>query len=150
MKRGLLLLLAVLAMAALQSSRFTTAQGIGYFAGNDNAAVNTEAGFATLPQSREFRKTVAFEPGSDLTFDSDKGSVKLTSWDRREIEIYARIEPPENTDSDYGRRAVEAAKIEVFGDARSLTVRSNFDDVPNRDDRWGQSKTLPDIHYEIR
>ncbi|HZS07503.1 MAG TPA: hypothetical protein VFD58_21900 [Blastocatellia bacterium] len=148
MKRVLLLLLAALAMAGLQSSRLTTAQAVARFAVNDISTLTPS--LAASPQSREFRKTVAFEPGGELTFGTDKGSVKLTSWDRHEIEIYARIEPPEHTDSEYGRRAVEAAKIDVFGDARALTVRSNFDDVPNRDDRWGNSKSLPDIHYEIR
>jgi hypothetical protein len=104
---------------------------------------------AALAQSREFRKTVEFTPGSDLRFNTDRGSVRLTSWDQSQIEIYARIEPPENVDADYGRRVVEAARIEVTGDARSLTIRSNFDDLPYKDGE-GHSRSLPNIHYEIR
>jgi hypothetical protein len=100
-------------------------------------------------QGKEFRKTVEFAPGSDLRFNTDKGSARLTSWDQSQVEIYARIEPPENVDADYGRRAVEAARIEVFGDAGSLTIRSNFDDVPYKDGE-GHSRSLPNIHYEIR
>jgi len=100
-------------------------------------------------QNKEFRKTVEFVPGSDLRFNTDKGSVRLTSWDQSRVEIYARIEPPEYVDADYGRRAVEAARIEVFGDARSLTIRSNFEDVPYKDGE-GHSRSLPNIHYEIR
>ena len=105
--------------------------------------------FAAGVQSREFRKTVEFATGSDLRFDTDKGSVRMTSWDQDRVEIYARIEPPEDVNADYGRRAVEGARIEVSGDARSLTIRSNFDDVPYKDG-WGRSRSLPDIHYEIR
>jgi hypothetical protein len=101
-------------------------------------------------QAREFRKTVAFEPGAELTFGTDKGSVKLTAWDRREVEVYARIEPPVNESADYGRRAVEAAQIEITGTASALTIRSNFDAVPSKDSRWGDNRTLPDIHYEIK
>ena len=100
-------------------------------------------------QNKEFRKTVEFVPGSDLRFNTDKGSVRLTSWDQSRVEIYARIEPPEDVDADYGRRAVEAARIEVFGDARSLTIRSNFDDVPYKNGE-GHSQSYPNIHYEIR
>jgi|SRR5215468_1234594 len=100
-------------------------------------------------QNKEFRKTVDFVPGSDLKFNTDKGSVRLTSWDQSRVEIYARIEPPEYVDADYGRRAVEAARIEVFGDARSLTIRSNFDDVPYINGE-GHSRSIPNIHYEIR
>src|SRR5262245_8280192 len=100
-------------------------------------------------QGREFRKTVEFVPGSELRFNTDKGSVRLTSSDQSRVEIYARIEPPDDVDADYGRRAVEAARIDVFGDARSLTIRSNFDDVPYMDGR-GHSRSAPNIHYEIR
>ena len=100
-------------------------------------------------QGREFRKTVEFVPGSELRFNTDKGSVRLTSSDQSRVEIYARIEPPDDVDADYGRRAVEAARIDVFGDARSLTIRSNFDDVPYMDGR-GHSRSCPNIHYEIR
>jgi hypothetical protein len=100
--------------------------------------------------AREYRKTVEFEPGGELVFDTDKGSVKLTAWERSEVAIYARIVPPENESEDYGRRAVEAAKVEVFGDTRSLTVRSNFEDVPYKSEWGGRSKNLPDIHYEIQ
>src|SRR5262245_27673241 len=100
-------------------------------------------------QGREFRKTIEFTPGSDLRFNTDKGSVRMTSWDQDRVEIYARIDPPEDVDADYGRRAVEGARIEVSGDARSLTVRSNFDDVPYKYGE-GRSRRLPHIHYEIR
>jgi hypothetical protein len=105
--------------------------------------------FAAVIQSREFRKTVEFVPGSDLRFNTDKGSVRLTSWDQNRVEIYARIEPPEDVDADYGRRAVEAARIDVVGDARSLTISSNFDDAPYKDGE-GRSRSYPNIHYEIR
>jgi len=100
-------------------------------------------------QGREFRKTVEFAPGGDLRFNTDKGSVRLTSWDQNRVDIYARIEPPDHVDADYGRRAVEAARIEVSGDARSLTIRSDFDDVPYKVGE-GYSRSSPHIHYEIR
>jgi hypothetical protein len=105
--------------------------------------------FATAIQSREFSKTVEFAPGGDLRFNTDKGSVRLTAWDQSRVEIRARIDAPKDIDADYGRRAVDATRIEVLSDARSITIRSNFDDVPNRDDR-GNWRSLPDIHYEIR
>lgn len=100
-------------------------------------------------QGREFRKTVEFAPGSELRFNTDKGSARLTSWDQNRVEIYARIEPPEDVEADYGRRAVEAARIDVIGDARSLSIRSNFDDVPYKDGERN-SRSLPNIHFEIR
>ncbi len=100
-------------------------------------------------QGREFRKTVEFASGGDLRLGTDKGSVRLTSWDQNLVDIYARIEPPDHVDAEYGQRAVEAARIEVTGDARSLTIRSNFDDVPYKSGE-GYSRSSPHIHYEIR
>jgi hypothetical protein len=97
-------------------------------------------------QSREFRRMVDFQPGGQLTIKTDLGSVKLTSWDQNQVEIYARIEPQKDTSPEYGARAVEAAKVEVTGDARSLTIRSEFKDVP--EENYG--RRLPNIHYEIR
>lgn len=105
---------------------------------------------SALAQTREFKQTAALEAGGNLTFETDKGSVKLVAWERREVAVYARIEAPEGVDADYGRRAVEAARVEISGDARTLFVRSNFDNVPSKDERWGWSKSLPNIHYEIK
>jgi hypothetical protein len=104
-----------------------------------------------VAQTREFNQTAALEPGGTLVFETDKGSVKLTAWERREVAIYARIEPAENTEADYARRSVEAARIDISGDARTLFVRSNFDDVPTITERFGGwSRRTPNIHYEIK
>ncbi len=138
--KGRRLQLIILALACSQLVLATPAASR-----SGNAAAN--------PQSKEFRQTVEVEDGANFQFDTDKGSVRLTSWESNKVEIYARIEPPKNESEDYGRRAVEAARIEVLGGGRSLTVRSNFEDVPNQN-RWAgglsYSKSLPNIHYEIR
>src|SRR5262245_56666274 len=96
-------------------------------------------------QSREFRRTVDFQSGGQLTIKTDLGSVKLTSWDQNQIEIYARIEPHKDASAEHAARSVEAARIEVSGDARSLTIRSDFNDIP----RDNHSTHPPSIHYEI-
>lgn len=101
---------------------------------------------ASAFQSREFRKTADFQPGGQLTIKTDLGSVKLTSWDQNQVEIYARIEPQKDTSAEYAARAVAAAKIEVTGDSHSLTIRSDFEDIP--EENYG--RRLPNIHYEIR
>lgn len=104
-------------------------------------------------QSKDFKKTVAVDNGADFRLETDKGSVRLTSWEGNQVEIVARIDPPENESDDYQKRAVDGVRIEVLGGGRSLTVRSNFEDVPYKDSVLGglnRSKNLPDIHYEIR
>lgn len=106
----------------------------------------------TLPaagQTREFRQSVPFQPGSELVFDTDKGSVTLTGWDRSEVAVSARIEADEREDADYARRAVDAARIEMTGGGQRLSIRSNFDNVPEKGGRWNY-RQLPHIHYQIQ
>src|SRR5215211_1797734 len=97
----------------------------------DNSPATASRVAAT--QSKDFKKTVAVENGANFRLETDKGSVRLTSWDSNQVEIVARIDPPENESAEYQKRAVEAARIDVLGGGSSLTVRSNFDDVPSRD-----------------
>ncbi len=127
MKKILSLLLALSALAFLQQSPIN----------------------ASVIQSKEFRHTADLESGGSLSINTDKGSVQVIAWDQNKVEIYARIEAPERVSDDYARRAVEAARVDVTGDARALTVRSNFDDVPSQN-FVNFSKSLPHIHYEIR
>lgn len=100
-------------------------------------------------QTREFRQSVPFQPGGELIFDTDKGSVTLTAWNRSEVAVSARIEADEREDADYARRAVEAARIEMTGGAQRLSIRSNFDNVPEKGGRWNY-RQLPHIHYQIQ
>jgi hypothetical protein len=145
MKKRFYLLAGILVLTLLQPSLFTeSGSGANTF---ENAA--TSESFMPL-QSKEFKRSVEVDRGADFILETDKGSVLLTSWDSSQIEISARIEAPKNESEDYGKLAVEGARIDVSGDKRMLTVRSNFDGVPYKDNTLGQSKTLPDIHYEIR
>jgi hypothetical protein len=77
--------------------------------------------------------------------------VKLTSWDRNQIEIRAQIVADRILNADYAQRSVEATSVEVTTIGNAVRIRSNYDKVPP-DHSWfgGESRTVPDIHYEIR
>lgn len=99
---------------------------------------------------REFSKTVPFQAGESLTVKNYKGSIHVSSWDRAEVEVLARISPPEGEDPEYAASVVEATEIEVLQKGNRLTVRTNSDRVPSKS-RWlGDSKSLAYVHYEIR
>jgi hypothetical protein len=100
-------------------------------------------------QGKDFRKAADFEPGGHLNLKMDRSKVHLDSWDRNQVDVFAHIEPPENVSEDYARRAVEAVRIEVSGDAHSLTVSANFDDVPYIARGRNQSRHLPHVNFEI-
>ncbi len=106
------------------------------------------AAAAAAAQERTFRQTMEFQSGSRLALEADRGSVRLTSWDRPSAEIVARIEPPSGVDADYARRAVDGAAIEVRGNRRSVRIRTDYRGVP-RGGLFG-NRRLPRVHYEIR
>ena len=103
---------------------------------------------AAAAQDRTFRQTMELQSGSRLALEAGRGSVRLTSWDRPEAEIVARIEPPRNVDDDYAREAVEGTSIEVRGNRRSVRIRTDYGGVPQRLRLLGGR--LPRVHYEIR
>lgn len=105
-----------------------------------------------MAQSREINETVSLSAGSDLIIDADKGSIKLTSWDQEKVEIFARIVAPRDVDREYAEEVVAATKIDIESNARSLRIRTNFDDIPY-ENKWGgmnRNRRIPDVHYEIR
>ena len=119
-------------------------------------AALTIALITTLPagpsaQSRVFDQTVPLASGGRLAVESNRGSLQLTGWNRDEVEIHVRIEPPQNVSADYARRAVEATRIEVSGGGQSVRIEPDYSDVPYREDRWNDnSRSIPFVHFEIR
>lgn len=107
-----------------------------------------------LAQSRAFSRSVPLQASGELALDATKGSVRLTAWDRNEVEIRARIDASDwlgPFDGDYAKRAVEATTLDVISTQAAVSVRSNYASVPTR---WhwlgGSSREIPSIHYVIR
>ncbi len=100
-------------------------------------------------QGDSYEKTVALEPGGNLSINSAGGSVLLLAWDRPQVEIRARIEAPANADGDYARDIVEATRIDVRETAGEVSIGSDFGEVERRG-FFDRRRSLPDVHYEIR
>jgi hypothetical protein len=104
-------------------------------------------------QSKQFDKTVPLPSGGYLSLNATRGSVKLTSWDRNEVEIHARIQAAPRVDADYARESVDATTVDVTTGGRDVRIRSNYDKVPAARNSWfngGSWKDVPEIHYDIR
>ena len=103
-------------------------------------------------QERTFEETVALEPGGRLSLDTSRGSVALTSWDRSEVEVRARITRPSQVDDGCAREAVEAVVIDVRQRDGVVDVRTDRSEAPRCG--WlrglGQQRALARVHYEIR
>ena len=109
------------------------------------------AGSPARAQDRQFTRMVDLQPSGALSLEGDKGSITITAWDRPQVDIRARIELPGDVPADYAQAVVDATTIEVTASNGSVSVRTNYDNVPSRTGigRWGD-KTVPEVHYEIR
>ena len=101
-------------------------------------------------QSKQFDKTVPLPSGGYLSLNATRGSVKLTSWDRNEVEIRARIQAAPRVDADYARQSVDATTVDVTSGTRDVRIRSNYDKVPSTSSWFSGWKDVPEIHYDIR
>jgi hypothetical protein len=99
-------------------------------------------------QSKNFERTVQVGSGASLDLVSRKGSVRLVAWDRDQVEIRARIEADNSAlGSDFARRSVDAATIEVDSAGNHVSIRPNYGSVPSN---WLLGRSIPNIHFEIR
>jgi hypothetical protein len=66
----------------------------------------------TAPHRRTFTmhlaRTVDLQPTGMLRVEGSKGSIRLTSWDRPQDDIRARIERPDHVTPEYAQQVVEA------------------------------------------
>ena len=114
------------------------------------------AGLPALAQTREVRESAELAPGGSVTVETFKGSIRVTTWNQDKVEIVARIEADTDTSRAYAELAVEATEVDFYSTARSVTIRSDYSEVPCEEDlerssrRNNCSKSLPFIHYEIR
>jgi hypothetical protein len=94
---------------------------------------------------------VKLAPGGVLRLDASRGSVKLSGWERDQVEIRARIEAERSWDLGYSRRVVEATTVDVSSISNNeVMIRGNYDSVPRENWFFGHMGNIPSIHYEIR
>ncbi len=104
---------------------------------------------ASFAQTKNFNRTIEFAPGGNLRVNTDVGTLRLTAWERPEVEVVARIlaRANDNTSAEPAQRAIERTNIEITGgDGSPLTIKANYGE-PNL---IGWNRTRPRIEWEIR
>src|SRR5262245_9368329 len=114
-------------------------------------ALSVAAG-AQASDIKEVHKTLALDRDGRVSVHTYKGSVTVTTWDRPEVQVDARIEP--GSDDREDREKVQWTEVRISGGGSSARIHSDYDDV-KRHSRgflglfdW-DSGTLPLIHYQI-
>jgi hypothetical protein len=125
-------------------SRFSTLAAAGLFA----------SVFAAAATVKNVHKTVPLAADGRLEISTYKGSIDVTTWDRPEAEVTARVEPDTSSDdsAEVAARKVEETRIEIDGGGSSVRVKSDYSRVKDGSlfAFFGSHGTLPLVHYTVK
>jgi hypothetical protein len=102
---------------------------------------------------KEVHKTIALAKDGNLRLKTFKGSISVTTWDRPEVKVDARIEP-DGDDRD-SREKVQWTEVRTSGGGQWAEVQSDYDEVKRHEHGFlgifdGDSGSLPFIRYTIQ
>ncbi|MBI4428770.1 MAG: DUF4097 family beta strand repeat protein [Ignavibacteriales bacterium] len=105
--------------------------------------------------TREISKTVPLNSDGTFSIDTYKGSITITTWDKREVEIHAVIEPDVQPWSGDEEEDVRDTDVRISGSANEVRVKTDYDKLRrHRDGFWGifgeNGHSLPYVHYTIK
>jgi hypothetical protein len=90
---------------------------------------------------RNVSDTVAMDADGTVYIDNHDGAITVTPWDRNEVQYDARI-------THKRQEGVDNTKIRVNASSTSLSLETDFDDVP-RDGMWG-GRSAPNVFYTLK
>jgi hypothetical protein len=104
--------------------------------------------------SREISKILPLKANGEVIIDTYKGSITVTTWDKPQIEIRARIEADDNFDTKYAAEKVRDTDVRIDATESRVRIKSDYDDVrEHHHDFWSWfgdgSGSLPLVHYTI-
>jgi hypothetical protein len=103
---------------------------------------------------KEVRKTVDLAADGWLSIDTYKGWIEVSTWDKPQAEIYARVEPDESDTDGHQAEKVAETEIRIEGSGSSVRVKSDYKHVHNHHHHlfsfWNDPGTLPFVRYAIR
>ncbi|HLF20489.1 MAG TPA: DUF4097 family beta strand repeat-containing protein [Bacteroidota bacterium] len=110
---------------------------------------------ASAQEVREISKMVPLNSDGRLSIDTYKGSITITTWDKKEVEIFARIEPDDQPWSDDNEEDIKNTEVRISASTNEVRVKSDYDRLRrHRDGFWGMfgetGTSLPFVHYTIK
>lgn len=111
------------------------------------------AAAAQASDIKEVHKTVALDRDGSLRIKTFKGSIAITTWDRPEVRVDARIEP--DGDDRASREKVQWTEVRFSGGGSSAEIRSDYDDVKRHERGFlglfnCDEGSLPFVRYTIQ
>ena len=94
-------------------------------------------------QTKEVNRTVSLDAQGSVTLDSLRGSVHVSTWDRADVQIKARIDAAGSSSEDL--RRFDLTSVGIDSAANSVHIRT---EVPAN--CCTDSGRNPDVRYDIR
>jgi hypothetical protein len=98
-------------------------------------------------QTRSLQRTFPLTPDGRVSVDTYKGSVRVHTWDKAEVEIAIRIEADSLLGND--REAVDATDVVFQTSSEAVDMRSDYSRL-KRQKGWFDGSPQPLVHYSIK
>ncbi len=103
--------------------------------------------------TKEVHRTVSVDRNGRVSVNTFKGSVTVTTWDRPEVKVDARIEP--DGDDRWNRDKVQWTEVRISEGGSEVRIRSDYDEVKHHEHSFlglfnFENGSLPFVHYTIQ
>lgn len=95
---------------------------------------------------KDVNKTVALHANGSVEIETHKGSIRVSTWDRPEVDIQARIEAEPGTTVD--RRRFDATEVRIDSSPDSVRMKTYYPDF-----NWCcsfEDGNNPEVRYTVR
>ncbi len=118
------------------------------------AVTSIIASFAFAQDSREISKTLPLKVDGEVAIDTYKGSITITTWDKPQVEIRARIEADDEFDTKYSAEKVRDTDVRIDATDSRVRIKTDYDNINEHHHgfwSWFEdgSGSLPLVHYTI-
>ena len=96
---------------------------------------------------KDVNRTVALHGNGIVEIETHKGSIKVSVWDRAEVEIQARIEAEPGSTMD--RRRFDGTDVHIDSSPDSVRIKTYYPDF-NWCCNFDDSGSNPEVRYTIR
>lgn len=109
---------------------------------------------AVAQDSKEVTKTVSLKADGEITVDTYKGTIVVSTWDKPQVEIHAKIEADDEFGSKYSEEKVRDTEIQIEATESKVRIKTNYENIRNHNHGfWSwfgeDSGSLPLVHYTI-
>ena len=99
---------------------------------------------------RTVSRTLPLAADGKVTIDTYKGSIRVTSWDRAEVVVEARIVPDDSCGSERDQKEwMAATRVVIEPDGGGVRIKSDYDGLEANWHFFTFCTSRPFVHYRV-